>query len=399
VAKWQHKLRAIVEFLVMAVCIVTFTFTAIGIFASLFGNGAPGTRDFVEYWAAGHQLTHHADPYESSAILKLESSAGFPSGVPTLVMGNPPSALLLVLPLGLLGAFPGELLWEALLLASLVASVQMIRSMNGTQNNLLHLVGYAFAPPLACLLAGQVSLFILLGLVLFLRWHRSNPFLAGASLWLCLLKPHLFLPFGLVMLVWIVVTRSYRIVAGTLCAVAVSSSVITILDPQVWTQYVRMMATARLDRLVLPCVSALLRFYLPPHNLWIQCVPAALGGLWALTYFLERRDSWDWVKHGSILMLVSVFVAPYTWFMDQTVLIPALLFGLYRTRSRSLIAILVLMSAAIEIEILRGLPLLHSNYYLWTVPALFVWYLLAVRSGRSISAQNLIFNMDSDPAA
>ena len=334
--KWQHKLQAIVEFLVLAVCIVTFTFTAVGIFASLFGNTAPGTRDFVEYWAAGHQLTHHADPYESNAILVLERSAGFPSGLPTLIMPNPPSALLLVLPLAWLGAFPGEMLWELLLLASLVVSVQMIRSMKGYPKSLLHLVGYAFAPALACLLAGQVSLFILLGLVLFLRWHRSHPFLAGASLWFCLLKPHLFLLFGLVLMVWIVVNRSYWIVAGTVSAVAVSSAVVTILDPQVWTQYAQMMRSARVDRVVMPCISALLRFYVPPHTFWLQCLPAGLGGLWALAYFMKRRNTWDWVEHGSLLMLVSVFVAPYTWFMDQAILLPALLYGLYRSRSRSL---------------------------------------------------------------
>ena len=50
---------------------------------------------------------------------------------------------------------------------------------------------------------------MLLGLVLFLRLHRSSPFLAGVSLWLCLLKPHLFVPFGIVLIVWAIVTRSY----------------------------------------------------------------------------------------------------------------------------------------------------------------------------------------------
>jgi hypothetical protein len=353
----------------------------------------------VEYWASSHQLVRHADPYENNEILNLERSAGFPAGAPTLIMGNPPSALLLVLPLGLLGAFPGELLWELLLLASLVASVQMIRSMNGSPNNLLHLVGYAFAPALACLLAGQASLFILLGLVLFLRWHRSHPFLAGASLWFCLLKPHLFLPFGLVLLLWIVVTRSYRIVAGTICSVAVSSAVVTILDPHVWTQYAKMMRSTRLDRVLMPCLSALLRFYVPPHTLWLQCLPAGLGCVWALIYYLKRRQTWNWIEHGSLLMLISVFVAPYTWFMDQAILIPALLYGLYRTRSRSFVAIVALMSAMIEIEMLRGLPLLHSNFYLWTVPAFLVWYLLAIRSDRSTGAQDPIFNMDSAPSA
>jgi len=387
--RWSQHLRAIAEFLVLAVCIVTFAFTAMGIFASMFGRGAAGSRDFVEYWASGHQLAHHGNPYDSDAVLKLERSAGFPSGVPTLVMGNPPSALLLVLPLGILSPLAGELLWELLLLASLVISVQMVWVMNRSPKNLLHLLGYSFAPALSCLLAGQVSLFILLGLVLFLRWHRSHPFLAGASLWLCLLKPHLFLPFGVVLLVWIIFTRNYRIVAGTAFAVAASSALVTILDPQVWTQYAQMMKGARIDRVLMPCVGSLLRFYVPPHTLWLQCLPAGLGCLWAVAYFLKRRDAWNWIENGSLLMLVSVFVAPYTWFMDQAVLIPALLYGVYCTRSRGLIALLALMSAVIEIEILLGLPLLHSFFYLWTAPIFLVWYVFATRTSHTIQVRNL----------
>jgi hypothetical protein len=338
-----------------------------------------GTRDFVEYWASGQLLVHHADPYSGDAILKLERSVGFPSGIPTLVMANPPSALLLVLPLGLLGPTAGELLWELLLLASLVASVQMIRTMYGRPKNLLHLLGYSFAPVLSCMLSGQVSLFVLQGLVLFLRLHRSRPFLAGASLWLCLLKPHLFLPFGVVLLIWILCTRSYWILAGTAAALSVSSAIATIMDPLIWRQYAQMMSSGRIDQILMPCLSSMLRFYVAPHTLWLQCLPASLGCAWAIAYFLKHRNDWNWIEHGSLLMLVSVFVAPYTWFMDQAVLVPALLCGAYFTHSRPLIAVLALMSAAVEIEIIQGVPLLHSAFYLWTAPAWLVWYVCTTR--------------------
>ena len=392
------NLRAVAEFLVVAICTVTFAATTIGIFASMFGRGAAGTRDYVEYWAAGQQLAHHGNPYDSDAIFQLERSAGFPSGVPTLMLGNPPSALLLMLPLGLLGPTTGEFVWELLLLASLIGSVGMVRAMHGhrSPNSLLHLLGYSFAPALSCLLAGQVSLFILLGLVLFLRWHGSQPFLAGVSLWLCLLKPHLFLPFGTVLLAWIVLTRKYKIFAGIAVGLGVSSAIATVLDPHVWIQYAQMMRAARIDRVLMPCLSSLLRYYVPPHTLWLQCLPAGAGCLWALVYFLKRRGEWNWLKNGSILMLVSVLVAPYTWFMDQAVLIPALLYGLYFTRSRSLVAILALMSAVVEIEILRGLPLLHSKFYLWTTPAFLAWFVIATRSRQRISMPHLA--TDGNPA-
>jgi hypothetical protein len=255
----------------------------------------------------------------------------------------------------------------------------MIAAMHGRRKSPLNLLAYSFAPVLSCFISGQVTIFILLGVVLFLKLHRTRPFMAGASLWLCLLKPHLFLPFGVVLLLWIVVTRSYKILAGTACAVAAGSILASIMDPLVWIQYAQLMRDSKADRLSIPSLSTLLRHVVYPHSFWLQCLPACLACVWAVVYFLKRRKEWDWIKHGSVLLLVSVLVAPYTWFMDQAVAIPALLRGAYLTRSRTLIAVLALLSAIIEIGLIRNIPLLYSVLYVWTAPAWLVWYLLATR--------------------
>jgi uncharacterized protein len=376
------KLRAIAEFLVVGVCTVAFALTVVGICASVLGSDAAGRRDFAEYWASGYQLAHHANPYDGAAILRLEHSVGFPSGTPVLIMWNPPPALLLVLPLGFLGPATADLLWLLLLLACLVASVRMVWTMHGRPKNQVHWLGYSFAPALVCLLAGQVSIFVLLGLVLFLRLHRSHPFLAGVSLWLCLLKPHLFLPLGTVLLVWAIITRSYKLLMGTAIALGVSTAIVFILDPLVWMQYGRMMSTmstARMQQQIIPCLSILLRWTISPKTMWLQYLPPALGCIWALIYFRKNYDHWDWMEHGSLLMLASVLMAPYSWLVDQAILIPALLHAAYLTRSRSLIAIVALASAVIEIGALRGLPLMHSAFYIWTAPAWLTWYLYATK--------------------
>jgi hypothetical protein len=39
---------------------------------TILGVWQAGRRDFVEYWVSGHQLTHHANPYDWEAILALE---------------------------------------------------------------------------------------------------------------------------------------------------------------------------------------------------------------------------------------------------------------------------------------------------------------------------------------
>jgi hypothetical protein len=381
-----NRLRTLAELLVVVVCTLSFVFTVMGIGAGVLGTGAPGTRDFVEYWASGQQLTHHANPYDGSALLPMERAVGLPSGIPPMVMGNAPPALLLVYPLGFLHSRTGEILWSLLLLACLIASVRMIRAIHGAPNNKLHFLAYGFGPALVCLAANQAAMFVLLGLALFLRFYRSRPFLAGAALWFCALKPQLFLPFGLALLAWIITARRYRLLAGAVSALLFSIGAAYVLDPSAWAQYHRMMSASRYDKLSIPCLSIVLRQSISPNTMWLQYVPAAIGCIWALAYFWKHRRAWDWLAHGSLLMLVSVLVAPYTWIVDQAVLMPALLHGIYVTRSRRLLAILAMTSAVLEIAPLRGKALMHSAFYLWTVPTWLAWYLLATRSARRESA-------------
>ncbi len=378
----RDKLRVVAEFLGVGICTLAFVFTVLNIDTALLERNSAGRRDFVEYWASGQQLAHHANPYDGAAILPLERSVGLPlSDTAAQIMPNPPTALLLVYPLGFLGPRPGGLLWAFLLLTCLVVSVRMVWKMYGSPKNHLRLLGYTFGPALVCVSVGQVGLFILLGLVLFLRFHQSRPLVAGAALWFCALKPHLFLPFGVVLLVWVVVSRSYKIVLGAVSALAFSAAIAFVLDPLAWTQYSQMMRSERIDRLFIQCLSNLLRRSISPNTVWLQYLPAILACIWALDYFRRHRHDWDWTFRSSPLMLVSVLVAPYTWFTDQAILLPALLNAVFVTRSRGLLAALALMSAAIEIGPLRGMPILQSPFYLWTAPAWLAWYLYAVRTG------------------
>jgi hypothetical protein len=101
------------------------------------------------------------------------------------------------------------------------------------------------------------------------------------------------------------------------------------------------------------------------------------------------------MEHGSLLVLVSVLVAPYTWFTDQAILLPALLGGVYLTRSRTLIATFALTSAIIEIANFRGIPVLHSAFYIWTAPAWLAWYLYAARRRDSRNAYEAPLLADS----
>jgi Glycosyltransferase family 87 len=367
--------RDIVEFSLALVSGLAFAFTTLFLCVVPLSGNIAGSRDFVVFWATGQQLVHHANPYDPDAVARIERSAGLDVQT-ALYMRNPPWGLLLAAPLGFLGLRIGALLWSLAMLGCLLASVYLLWTMHGRPGNRLHWLGLSFGPALICVMMGQTSLIPLLGYVLFLRLHGSRPFLAGVSLWLCALKPHLFLPFGIVLLAWILISRSYKILAGFVVAMAASCAVVYLLEPAAWTEYAQMMRSAGLDTEYIPCLIVVLRLWLSPHSMWLQYLAPALGCAWALGYFWPRRHAWDWQKYGGLLVLVSLVAAPYSWVYDGGLAIPALLQGAYATRSRTLLVILVAASLLVEVELVGGIKV-TSPLYLWTAPAWLVWYLLA----------------------
>jgi hypothetical protein len=362
-------------------CALALTATALFFGVLPASRHLTGSRDFVVYWATGQQLIHHGNPFDAAAMGAIEHGAGF-TGKGSFYMRNPPWSLPLALPLGLVSARVAALPWSLLMLAILIASVRILWKMFGQPGNYVEWLGYCFPPALICVLAGQTSLFVLLGLVLFLRFHASRPFWAGAALWLCTLKPHLFLVFGVVLIVWIVVTRSYRIVAGAAAALAVSCALTELIDPAAWSQYLHWAGNSGIANQFIPCLSVMLRDAIDPEKYWLGLVPALVACVWALIYYWQRRSRWDWLEHGNLVMLVSIFVAPYCWIWDHSLAIPALLYGGARTRSRLLIGILGVMVMVLQLQPYVFSVGLDSKLFLWPAPAWLVWYLCAQASWR-----------------
>jgi len=338
-----------------------------------------GTRDFVAYYATGRQLIQHANPYDPDAIRRIERASGLSQDV-VLIMRNPPWALPLAWPLGLAGVRVASLLWSLMLLACLVFSVQLIHKMNGSPPNQIHWLGFCFTPALICLTMGQTALFPLLGVTLFLRYHQTHPFWAGASLWLCTLKPHLLLPFAVTLLVWIVVTRSYQILAGPAVAMAVSCLLTLAIYPAAFTRYTELMRSPSVVLEFVPCLSDVIRFAIDKHAVWLQYLPGALCSIWAVWYYWRRREGWDWLENGSVLLLISLVSAPYLYLYDQAIAIPALIRASYKVRYRNLL--LVLIGFFVIIGLQSAKENVSSLGYVWTSPAWLIWYFLASAPGK-----------------
>jgi hypothetical protein len=349
-----------------------------GIYAATLTDKNATERDFIQYWAAEQQLTHSANPYDVPAIFQLEKRVGLDDIAPKVTF-SPPIAFFFALPLGYMSVKTGLILWLLLLLACAGASAWILWFLHGRPNSRWHLLVFGFPPTLACLMAGQLGLFFLLGIAVFLFIHEKRPWLAGAALVFCALKPHLFLPCVVVLVLWSVRRRDFRVLGGFLTALTVSSALTLGLDHHVWTEYVQMMRSTRVMDVFIPTVSVGLRFLVDRNAKWLEFIPLAAGCFWAAWYYWSRRDRWNWAEDGLLLLMVSALCTPYSWFSDEAMLFPAILAGMYRAE-KSVRAWIVLgaITAVSLIGVLREIPL-PSPFYVWTVPAWFAWYLYATR--------------------
>ncbi len=370
---------------IVVACGLSLASTAIALAILPLAHSFAGARDFAFYWATGRQLLHGGNPWSARAMGALERSAGF-TGHGAYFMRNPPWALPLTLPLGFFSARVAALPWSLLLLGVLAVVLGTLWKTFERPRNPIDWLGYCFPPALICAAMGQTSLFSLLGLALFLHFHRSRPFWAGAALWFCTLKPHLLLPFGAALLLWIVIRRGYWIVAGLVSALAATSLLVTVLDPAAWAQYLNWAEHSGISREAVPCLAVALRTRIAPSAAWLDFVPATVACVWAVAYFWRRRGCWSWLDQGGLLVLVSLVVAPYCWINDQCLALPALLFAASGSRSRRLAGTFGAFCLVLALQVFV-IGRLYSAWYLWPAPAWLVWYLFARASARRSVAE------------
>jgi len=367
--------RKISLLVLTAICLSLTVIMALTVWISvlMFGSGQAGSgdRDFVAYWTAGKQLVRGENPYVPDDLRGEISREAKVSQLQTMI--NPPLMFWLVVPLGLFNLKGAALVWLSLLLASFSISLVLLWDLNRRRDGEIFLFGLCFMPALYCLLSGQIGLFLLLGISLFLRFHESHEFLAGAALVMCMVKPHLFLVFGVVLAFWILEHRRYRIVAGFGVGLISSLAIAYLLDRHAWSQWREFIHGTQILDWPVPTLSHWLFKFLERQVAWLQFLPASCGCLWALWYFRTHRNRWKWTDQGLFLLILSVGCSPYSWITDQALLLPALMISGYRAQQlgRAMLP-LVLIFAVELLELLSGVGM-KTNGYLWTIPAYLAW--------------------------
>ncbi|HVZ84419.1 MAG TPA: glycosyltransferase 87 family protein [Terracidiphilus sp.] len=362
-----------------AAAIVVAGFCILGLFyANVMQGKQPGLEgDYIGYWASAQQLVHRANPFDPAALQRLETAAGYDRVAPSITP-SPPVTFLLLVPLGFAGAWTGLILWGMAMVAALAASLWMLWQLNGHPDSLLPLLGLLYAPALACFLGGQIGLFFLLGVTVFLYLVDRHPFLAGMVLLPCVMKPHLFLALAVALLCWSLDRHIWSVLAGLAAALAVSTAVTLALDPRVFAHYAASLRATNVGERVTPTLPVLLRHTLAPGASWLEFLPAALSCVWAVWFYARRRARWSWMYEGLIVLLVARLCAPYAWFSDEAILLPAIATAFFRARAAHRAVWPIALIFAAELAQVFARMDMKTYAYAWTAPAWLLCWLLVM---------------------
>jgi hypothetical protein len=348
------------------------------------------TDDFFPYWAAGKLNLSGENPYDAQKkeSLLIEES-GHPSNTyPISIMLNPPWAVAMVMPFGLIDYPTSRLVWLLSSIAFIVVSAQLLwRFYKGhpRQRWIAWIVVILFAPTISVLEVGQISAWLLLGITgfLFFSYLHKNDWAAGAFLAIVAIKPQSIYIFWIALLFWVIQQRRWWILVSFALTILLLTLVAMVFNPYIINQYIVMMQTGYLPELATPTIGSYLRFFwLGTDKFWLQFIAPIFGGLWFLFYWYKHHDSWSWLISIPIILLVSQVTAPYTYTYDQVILIPAIILAcIWLVKDWKRWSTLFFIGVFLLINILD--LVLHMKlsdfWFIWMAPALLIWFLLIQR--------------------
>jgi hypothetical protein len=352
-------------------------------------------NDFIEYWAAAKLLLSGVNPYAPQELLEVQRSVGWSQSSP-LIMWNPPWTFAFTAPLGLLDYATAQLLWFLLHAVIIFVGAQVLWRLYGggaQQSRWAAIAALTFAPTYLVLLLGQIGALVLLGLILFLRCVKRRAWwLAGASLALVSIKPHLLYLFWLALLLWILRERRWDVAGGWAAGLLVAGAVPMILDGFVYFHYAQLIDSGRVIRpfdWATPSLGSALGELLAIPGNWIRWLPSVGGAIWLLWFWRRHSKAWDWISRLPIILVVSVATSSFVWTFDDIVLLPALVqcaVWLTEQRTGHVKGLIIAIYASLNAGILLSKFFVPNDlWYFWVGPIFLLGYFLVQSKVRAPS--------------
>lgn len=302
--------------------------------------GAPGTRDFSQYWGAWELLRHGMNPYDGALMREVQEGLG---GGGADTTWNPPWAPVLLAPVLLLPFEQASALWFLYQLGfALLLAVLMPKAIDRSATPLLvsGLITFSFLPVLDCLFWGQLSLLLTLSATMFMYFERSGRMLvAGVSLVPLTLKPHLLLFLVPALFLWwwrLSVKERAKFALGFAGALSVLCLVVITVAPRAFAWWIVSLSSPRAVVGAVPTVAwktatltTWIRMMLDDASrgvpVWPMIwLPLMSFGVVAF-YYARYQPTIRWRLTFPTIAAIALLTGAYGWLYDQSLLLLGLL--------------------------------------------------------------------------
>jgi hypothetical protein len=322
-------------------------------------------RDFQSFFEASQHLTDN--PYLN------------------IGMRNPPWSLPLLLPLRPFNYPSAFGLWTLFTFISVPYCTWFFWKLLNPQQPAwaAAILALTFGPTINLLFLGQLTATVLLGFVLFTEFEsRRLDWLAGATLVLILVKPHVAALIAVAIFIWAINAARWPILLGALCSLLIGSSAALMLDPHVFSQYVAYSHDFTRTTNFFPTIGGVLIAL--SGNRLLGLIPEVIGLVWTIAYFWRHRHVWDWRYHGALVLATSVFCSYYAFPYDEIVALPALVVALACGNKRAVCLGLLIVDVAYYRYMSSNMFWRHgSPWWIWLSST--AWLLLFVISNPRFS--------------
>ena len=348
-----------------------------------FDPGGSG-NDFIGYWTASRLFITGGNAYEENSLRSLQKAIR--PDLEVVEVWNPPWLLVILAPLGILPFDLAVRLWIFLNIFLLVVALFFTWQMAVGSNYqkffpLVLYAGFLFGNTYDMIQIGQISSLILISLMvgIFLI-QKERDWLAGATLFLSTIKPHLVYLVFIVILIWCIRKRRWKIWGGMALTGLFSSFIVWLIFPYWFEVYMNKI------------------FQLPYFDLYSSTLGSFVAAIAGINYFryigilllplafplskLILKDGW--LTAINLTLTISIPLSPYGYSFDHVLLLPAvteMIAWIVRRELPIPIAWVTGVGLIIIYGVLLWMNILALPYYwyFWTALALFFLYFVAWR--------------------
>jgi len=277
-----------------------------------------GDWDLQAYWSSAYLFAHEQDFSDPALLGKIQHTLTTRTDPETLYSWFSPIGNVVLLPFTLIPFTKAVYYWLILNIIILFYSTMLIWDNAESRAWIPLLAVFSFSMTVVSLVFGQINFMEVLGLALFLSLNKkSKPYLAGASLVLTTIKPHLVILTLPILVLDLLRKKEWKVLAGFGLALTFCFIILFVFYPP-WIQSFLTVITSGMSTVrETPTVNGLL--VLLDENrigklIWL--IALFVGIIW---WFI-RGQNWDRRTFIDLSLAVGLIVSPIGWSYDQIML-------------------------------------------------------------------------------